>query len=255
VTTSSDQLHVSKASQSAFASDGLRPFLEYRDLDLAAATGGRWRALMSRSREAMYGETGLHNHVLEHQLIYVLNGEATFEYGQHGKFTVIPGDCVYQPAGIIHQQTQRTRDCVILELVSPAEFPTTVVDTVAPYLDTDSAKFCVTRAADTPYTQHPLNPMMMRRDLGIAAATGGRLSAQLSRLDQPMRGTSGVLSRDFTFHFVLILQGMCEVTLGDQGSQRLIPGDAVYLPQHFEHEITALSDDYECLEVIAPSPG
>ncbi|MDH3699979.1 MAG: cupin domain-containing protein [Alphaproteobacteria bacterium] len=250
-----NRFSVSKASKSEFKADGLRPFLEYRDLGIKAATGGRWRASLSRSREAMPGGTGIHKHELGVQIVYVLNGSATFEYADYGEFTVIPGDCIYQPSGITHQQTDRTKDCVVLEVVSPGKFPTLETG-IEKYVEPTSGpvqKFSVVRAAETPYTAHPLRPWLLRRDLGIAHATGGRVNAHLSRCAEPMPGPTGLHRHDLDFQMVFILQGICEFDYGEHGVHTLLPGDCVYQPPGVPHDVLSRSDDCEILEITSPA--
>lgn len=251
-----DQVHVCKASASPFASGGLRSFLEYRDLGVRDATEGRWRASLSRTREQMDGGTGIHRHVLDVQFIYVLNGSATFEYADFGEFAVVPGDCIYQPSTITHQQTWRSKDCVVMEVVSPAAFPTT--DTgIEPYEEPLSdatvgkQAFSIVRAAETSYQPHQSNAWMRRRDLGIRDATGGRVTVQLNRMEDSFPGPQPMAAcpRDFTLLFTL--QGIGQMDLGER-VVNLIPGDCVYLPRGYVHAFINMSDDYEYLEITSP---
>ncbi len=73
-------------AKDAVYQQGLRSFMEYRDLGIADATHGQ--------------------------------GERTFG----------PGDCVLQPAGIVHNELECTDDLEILEIYSPAVHPTVVVE-------------------------------------------------------------------------------------------------------------------------------
>lgn len=254
-----DRFHLSKGSRSRFAAKGLRDFLEYRDLGVADATGGRWRATLSHSRVDMPGGTGVHRHDLDVQLVYVLNGQATFEYAQFGPVTAIPGDCIYQPPGITHQQTDRSRDCVVLEVVSPAAFDT-VDAAIEPYVEPrvesgDGAvqRFSVVHAAETPYSPHPHRPWLVRRDLGIAAATGGRVNAHLSRCERPQPGPTGMHRHGADFHLTFVLQGHCRVEFAGHGVHTLIPGDCVYQPRGVAHDVLERSDDCEFLEITSPA--
>jgi len=116
---------VVKRKSSAFKSDdGLRPFFEYRDLGIGRATGGRFHAHHIRAKEACTAGTGRHKHILDFQMVYVLNGWVTFDYGPEGIHRLEAGDCVLQPPEIPHELVECSDDCEILEITSPEDFGT-----------------------------------------------------------------------------------------------------------------------------------
>jgi hypothetical protein len=83
---------------------GLRTFFSYRDLGVAAATGGKVGAHVIRARDASAVRGDPHRHTLEFQLVYVLRGWITFDYAGVGPHSA---------------------DLEMLEITLPAEFPTT----------------------------------------------------------------------------------------------------------------------------------
>lgn len=113
--------------------NGLRDFMEYRDLGIADATNGAFRAHVIRVKNDRHGEqdmhtTGLHQHLCDFQMFYVLKGWVRFVYeGQEGELMFRPGDCVLQPAGIVHNELTCSDDLEILEIYSPAVHETRVV--------------------------------------------------------------------------------------------------------------------------------
>jgi mannose-6-phosphate isomerase-like protein (cupin superfamily) len=112
---------------------GLRSFMEYRDLGIDQATHGKFRAHVIRIKPDSGGAhdlhtTGLHKHECDFQMFYVLKGSIKFVYEGQGERTFGPGDCVLQPAGIVHNELECTDDLEILEIYSPAVHPTVVVD-------------------------------------------------------------------------------------------------------------------------------
>jgi quercetin dioxygenase-like cupin family protein len=119
---------VSHADESDFAHDGLRSFLEYRDLAIKEATAGRFNAHVIRARlgESPPGEW--HRHDLEFQMVYVLRGWVRFEYEGVGEVLLRQGSCVHQPAGIRHREIEHSDDLEMLEITSPAEFKTEAVE-------------------------------------------------------------------------------------------------------------------------------
>lgn len=113
---------------------GLREFLEYRDLGIADATHGQFRAHVIRVNPEHKGgdhdlhTTGLHQHLCDFQMFYVLKGWIKFVYeGQKGEHTFRAGDCVLQPAGIVHNELACSDDIELIEIYSPAVHETRVV--------------------------------------------------------------------------------------------------------------------------------
>ena len=110
---------------------GLRSFLEYRDLGVKDATHGQIKAHVIRVKKgADHGDlhtTGLHQHQLNFQMIYILKGWIKFIYAGHGEHIFGPGDCCVQPPGIVHNELDCSDDLELLEITSPGDFVTTAV--------------------------------------------------------------------------------------------------------------------------------
>ena len=122
----------SYASDASFES-GLRGFFEYRDLGISDATGGKFHAAVSRVRKGHDGTldirtTGMHRHLCDFQMFYVLKGWVTMYYEGEGEVKLEPGDCCLQPAGILHNEVQCSPDFECIEIYSPAEHETEVVE-------------------------------------------------------------------------------------------------------------------------------
>jgi mannose-6-phosphate isomerase-like protein (cupin superfamily) len=123
---------VSRA-QDAVYKTGLRSFMEYRDLEISEATGGQFRAHVIRIKKDGPGAhdlhtTGLHQHLCDFQMFYVLKGWIRFVYEGQGEHTFREGDCVLQPAAIVHNELECSDDLEVLEIYSPAVHETRVVD-------------------------------------------------------------------------------------------------------------------------------
>lgn len=119
---------VSHARHGAFRRDGLRPFYEYRDLGIEAATSGRFHAQVIRPNPDSPGAAGPHRHALDFQIVYVLKGWVVFDYEGVGKVRLEAGDCVHQPPGIVHAEIEHSDDLEMLEITAPARFETTPVE-------------------------------------------------------------------------------------------------------------------------------
>ena len=122
---------VSRADGAVYQT-GLRTFMEYRDLGVSTATHGQVRAHVIRVKKDGPGAhdlhtTGLHRHLCDFQMFYVLKGWMKFIYEGQGEHTFSPGDCVVQPAGIVHNELDCSNDVEILEIYSPAVHETVKV--------------------------------------------------------------------------------------------------------------------------------
>ena len=118
------QFTVSRAKDARFEGGGLRDAFVYRDLAIHEATGGQFGAHVVRAVKPCEGVTGQHSHGLGFQMVYVLQGTCAFWYDGQGEVSLEPGDCVYQPPGIVHELLSCSGDCEILEITMPAEFST-----------------------------------------------------------------------------------------------------------------------------------
>lgn len=107
---------------------GLRAFFEYRDLGIAAATGGSYVAHVIRAVPGRHAEPTWHVHELDFQMVYILQGWVVFEYEGQGEVTLRPGTCVLQPPGIRHREVRHSDDLELIEICSPAKFETTLID-------------------------------------------------------------------------------------------------------------------------------
>ena len=127
------QLFSASLANEAVYKTGLRSFMEYRDLGIEKATHGQFRAHVIRIKKNAAGKhelhtTGLHSHRCDFQMFYVLKGWMKFVYEGEGEHTFHAGDCVLQPAGIVHNELDGSDDVEILEIYSPAVHQTVVVN-------------------------------------------------------------------------------------------------------------------------------
>ena len=107
-----------------FEGQGLRPFFEYRDLGIKAATSGKYGAHVIRAVPGMESPGAWHSHDLEFQMVYVTRGWVVFEYEGTGEHVLRAGSCVLQPPGIKHREVRHSDDMELIEIVAPADFPT-----------------------------------------------------------------------------------------------------------------------------------
>lgn len=109
---------------------GLREIFEYRDLGVETATNGDYVAHLIRAN----GKTNpddvqeWHVHHCEFQVVLVMNGWAEFEYEGEGIHRIEKGDFINQRPGIRHREIACSEDFEVLEIVSPANFKTEIVN-------------------------------------------------------------------------------------------------------------------------------
>jgi len=123
------KLSLVEPNESGFHREGPRADSEYRDLGLAAASGGRIGAKHIRAIRPFERPTGWHWHDMTGHFVYVLRGWISFRYaGVDGDVTVKAGACLSQPAGVAHNVVARSDDLELIEINMPAEYATRDLD-------------------------------------------------------------------------------------------------------------------------------
>ena len=109
---------------------GLREIFEYRDLGIKDGTHGDFVAHLIRhnGKKTKDEVQQWHVHDCTFQFVYVMNGWATFEYEGQGQRTIRKGDTILQVPGIKHREIACSEDFEVLEIVSPANFATRIVE-------------------------------------------------------------------------------------------------------------------------------
>jgi uncharacterized RmlC-like cupin family protein len=116
---------VSHLDDADFKRDGLRAYAMYRDLGIAAASGGLCQAHVIRLLSPCTDEVRKpHQHDTELQLIYVLQGWVKNEFEGEGVQMMSAGSCWLQPPGIRHTVLDYSPDAELLEIIVPADFKT-----------------------------------------------------------------------------------------------------------------------------------
>ena len=121
------QFSHNRPQDTSYVDQGLRDFFLYRDLGVAAATGGRVIAQLVKANSPPVEGTGWHQHVADFHIVIMLKGWARFMY-EGEEHLVAAGDCVHQRQGITHYLFDYSPDMEYLEVVSPADFKTVEVE-------------------------------------------------------------------------------------------------------------------------------
>ena len=107
---------------------GLRAFFEYRHLGIPQGTEGKFGAHVIRAIPGTHPEPQWHRHELDFQFVYILKGWVEFEYEDTGFVRLEAGSSVLQPPRVKHREIRHSDDVEILEITSPAEFETRMVE-------------------------------------------------------------------------------------------------------------------------------
>lgn len=125
---SASTLSIAELTEEAFAASGRREFLAFRDLQVAASTGGKFGAVVIRAKKGMESPTGWHYHICDAQVIYMMKGWAEMEF-ENGERTVLKeGSCISIPPGMLHNEIRTSDNMEALEFTSPAVMQTVPTD-------------------------------------------------------------------------------------------------------------------------------
>ena len=123
------KLMVTPLEEGRFSREGPRAFVEYRDLGLAEATGGKVGAKHIRAIRPFEKETGWHWHDMTGHFVYVLKGWVRFKFADVVEPVIVSaGACLSQPAGVAHNVVGQSDDLEIIEINLPATFQTIPLD-------------------------------------------------------------------------------------------------------------------------------
>lgn len=111
---------------------GLRGFLEYRDIGLGEATGGKVGGNTARviRRFEPGGGSPPHFHKTGFHLIFVLSGWLRSEFEGLGEVTLHKGDCIAYSGELPQQHIEYSEDFEVLQIFSPDDYETENVEKV-----------------------------------------------------------------------------------------------------------------------------
>ena len=103
---------------------GRRDFFAYRDLGLKDASGGQMRGQVMKAITGMTEPTGWHYHTCEGQFVYAMKGWVELEFETGEMIRLEPGDSLFIPGGLRHNEIRTSDDIEILEVSFPGELGT-----------------------------------------------------------------------------------------------------------------------------------
>ena len=109
-----------------------------------------------------------------------------------------------------------------------------------------------TSHAEGAHFERGLRAFFEYRDLGIHAATDGRVVAHVIRAFPGGEFSSQAHLHRTSFQLVYVLKGWIEFEYAGQGRVRLEAGSCVHQPPGIRHQELGHSDDVELLEIVMP---
>lgn len=112
--------------------------------------------------------------------------------------------------------------------------------------------FSHVKPQDIAFQGEGLRDFFLYRDLGIAAATNGKVVAQLVRANHAPEAGTGWHRHEAEFHIVIMLKGWARFMYGEQETL-VAAGDCVHQAPGIVHYLFDYSPDMEYLEIVGPA--
>ncbi|MES2103010.1 MAG: cupin domain-containing protein [Pseudomonadota bacterium] len=115
-----------------------------------------------------------------------------------------------------------------------------------------ATKFSHVKPADTAFESGGLRDFFLYRDLGIAAATNGKVIAHLVRANQAPEEGTGWHRHEADFHIVIMTKGWARF-MYEEKETLVEAGDVVHQRPGIRHYLFDYSSDMEYLEIVGPA--
>jgi quercetin dioxygenase-like cupin family protein len=121
-------------------------------------------------------------------------------------------------------------------------------------LATALSQLKLTEPSDAAFTRDGPRADAEYRDLGLSAATGGRIGAKHIRAVKPFEQPTGWHWHDMNGHFVYVLKGWITFRFkGRSDDVTVKAGACLSQPAGVPHNVVARSDDMELIEINMPA--
>ncbi len=107
------------------------------------------------------------------------------------------------------------------------------------------------KADSTPWVSGGLRDFFLYRDLGVLAATGGRVIAHLVKANAAPETGTGWHQHQADFQIVIMLKGWAKFMYEDK-EHLVAAGDCVHQRPGITHYLFDYSPDMEYLEIVSP---
>ena len=114
-------------------------------------------------------------------------------------------------------------------------------------------EFLASHLENAEFAVGELRSYFLDRDTGVAAATGGAVTALVHRANGPCPpGPLEMHYHDVAFQMNYVLKGKCRFFFEDEGEVEFAAGDVWVQPPRIRHQVLWFSDDFEVLEIVMP---
>jgi mannose-6-phosphate isomerase-like protein (cupin superfamily) len=118
--------------------------------------------------------------------------------------------------------------------------------------NSSETQFSHVKDGETPWRSDGLRDFFLYRDLGIAAATNGRVIAHLVKANKPPQEGTGWHEHIADFQIVLMTKGWARFMYEDKVTL-VEAGDCVHQRPGIRHYLFDYSADMEYLEIVGPA--
>jgi quercetin dioxygenase-like cupin family protein len=119
-------------------------------------------------------------------------------------------------------------------------------------LDRTTTKFSHVKPGDTAFAAGGLRDFFMYRDLGVAGATNGKVTAHLVKANMAPETGTGWHRHEADFQIVIMTKGWARFMYEDK--ETLVQaGDVVHQRPGIQHYLFDYSPDMEYLEIVSPA--
>ena len=91
------------------------------------------------------------------------------------------------------------------------------------------------------------------RDLGVTAASNGRINAQINRANFQLTEEGELHHHLLTHQINLVLKGNAFMKFEGVGEVKLIPGTSFYMPPKIKHSFVSCSENFMTMEICTPA--
>ena len=119
-------------------------------------------------------------------------------------------------------------------------------------LERSATEFSHVKPGDTQWKEGGLRDFFLYRDLGVAAATHGKVIAHLVKANAPPEEGTGWHYHVADFQIVIMTKGWARFMYGDK-EYLVEAGDCVHQKPGIVHYLFDYSPDMEYLEIVGPA--
>lgn len=234
--------------------DGVRD----RDLGIRAATHGRVSAYIVRTSDALKPEATWQKDAADCRILMPLSGEVTIEIEPGHETRIETETCVCLPGGMPYRITRYGSDLEILEVILGSDASSTCNTPTEAWspMDDNATHFSISELGADSWNQGAGRREFLEwRNLGIGAATRGRLNMHGIRALKGEQGSTGWHYHTCELQVVHQLTGWGKLLFEPGQIELLDANTCVCIPPGTPHDEEGYSDDSKLIEITIGEIG